>query len=132
RIPNFDPLDDSETVVVNLDSLTTNELTLVADYEGEVASVRFALDNNTNFHTDNSAPFTFTENSAAWNPGPGEYAISATPFSGTGASGNRGPGIGLRLRLEQALLAVEPTDSALYANLSSGEGAQTILPINNT
>lgn len=136
RVSGFDPMDDSAVVAINLDELAINTLSLVADYEGSVSSVRFTLNTNNNFNTDNSAPFTFTTTAGGavqpWTLGPGEYDISATPFAGTNASGARGPGKTIQLRLERAILAVDRTDISLYASLASGTGAQSTLRISNS
>ena len=60
--------------VVDLATLPTRNLTIRANKDGEVGSVRFALDGNANYRTDNSYPFALTEAvngdyPAAWAPG---------------------------------------------------------------
>jgi hypothetical protein len=81
---------------VNLDDIGTNNLSVRADSYGTgTESVRFGLDDNPNFRTENLAPYTLAGDSGgtdylAWIATPGVHTITATPFSGDNATGTAG------------------------------------------
>ena len=68
---------------------------------GAAGSVHFSLNDNQNYRTENTAPFTLEGDTNgkfnAWKPGPGTHTIVATPFARRGASGPRGKPLTLRL-----------------------------------
>ncbi|MHC4177530.1 MAG: DUF5060 domain-containing protein [Planctomycetota bacterium] len=70
------------------------KLSIRANLRGKAGSVRFALDGNKNHLTENVPPFATHGDSQgdynAWTPSPGKHTVTATPFSGRGASGTLG------------------------------------------
>lgn len=136
RYTEFDPISNEATVDINLNTLGTNELSLIADVEGDVSSVRFRLDNRFNFRTDNTAPYTITGMSgdiiSPWNLEPGEYTVIATPYTARNAGGVQGPRYTVNLRVQQSQLTVENTDISIAENINSGIGAKGHLVLENT
>ncbi len=82
--------------VLNLATLPTRNLNVRAN-ASNAASVRFGLDGNASYRTESSAPFALAGDTAgnynAWTPAVGSHSLSATPFSGTGATGTAGPAL---------------------------------------
>lgn len=92
-IAGFDPL--PEGAVLNLATLPTQNLNLRANTSpATVGSVRFALDGNSNFRTESTAPYALAGDSNgdyhAWTPGNGSHTLTATPYSDASASGTEG------------------------------------------
>src|SRR4051812_31663626 len=61
---------------------------------GTVGSVRFSLDGNSNYRTENSAPYALEADNNGdfypWTPTVGTHTLTATPFTGSGATGTVG------------------------------------------
>jgi N-acetylneuraminic acid mutarotase len=91
-IAAYDPLPNGATL--NLATLPTRNLNVRANVTGTVGSVRFALDGNPNFRTENSSPFALagdsTGNYAAWTPALGQHTLIATPYALANANGSAG------------------------------------------
>ncbi len=87
------PLADGATI--NLAALPTRNLNVRAETSPPtVGSVRFGYDGNPNFRTENVAPYALAGDTSGnyypWTPAVGAHALSATPFSGSGATGSAG------------------------------------------
>lgn len=87
----FDPLPNGAT----LNLATLPQITVRANTSpATVGSVRFALDGNPNFQTENSAPYALkgdkSGNYSPWTPSLGSHTLTATPFAGAGATGAAG------------------------------------------
>jgi len=89
------PLSDGD--VLDLSSLPTANLAIRAEtLPATVGSVRFDLDGDVGFRTESTAPYALfgdsNGNYAPWSGVPlaGIHSLTATPFSGTGASGTAG------------------------------------------
>ena len=92
-IAAFDPLVNGATL--NLASLPTRNLNIRAHTNPmTVGSVRFALDANPDYRTENGAPYALEgdtqEDYTAWTPSVGRHTLAATAFSGASASGTAG------------------------------------------
>ena len=76
---------------INLANLPTRNLNVRANVGGTVESIRFALDSNSNFRTESSAPYALAGDAdgdyVSWSPGLGSHTMKATPFSADNASG---------------------------------------------
>jgi len=92
--------------VINL-ALTGTKLNIRANVSGSVGSVRFALDGNTNFRTENGAPYTLAGDSsgnyAAWTPALGSHSLTATPYAASGASGTAGSPLSIGFSVTNAV-----------------------------
>jgi hypothetical protein len=79
--------------VVNL-SVTGTSLSIRANVGGSVGSVRFALDGNTNYRLENSAPYSLAGDDSGdysvWTPALGGHSLTATPYSAQGGTGTVG------------------------------------------
>jgi hypothetical protein len=79
--------------VVDL-TTTTRGINVRADVEGDVGSVRFGLNDNDNYRTENVAPYALAGdnqgNYSEWVPAPGAYTVTATPYAESGAQGAAG------------------------------------------
>jgi hypothetical protein len=95
-IPKFDPLTEGTAVDFEDQALNhTRNLNVRAHtYPFTVGSVRFRLDGTSNFRTENDAPYALAGDSNgnynAWTPTIGMHTLTATPFSGSSASGTAG------------------------------------------
>ncbi|MEM7131230.1 MAG: DUF5060 domain-containing protein [Chloroflexota bacterium] len=88
-IAAFDPLTSSTTI--NLAEVGSS-LNIRANIEsGSVGSVRFALDENSNYLTENVPPYSLAGdadgNYRSWTPSVGNHTVSATAYSGKNGTG---------------------------------------------
>ena len=74
--------------------MTGTSLNIRANVSGSVGSVRFGLDGNTNFRTEQQRPYALAGDSSgnyeAWTPALGSHSLTATPYSASGATGTVG------------------------------------------
>src|SRR5580704_5651727 len=92
-VAGFDPIANGATI--DLASLPTLGLNMRANTQpATVGSVRFRLDGNTNYRTDSLPPYALASetggNYAAWTLGLGSHTVTATPYTGSGATGTAG------------------------------------------
>jgi gliding motility-associated-like protein len=84
-INEFNPLKNHDTL--NLAKLPSRNLNIQANISSnEVGSVRFALNGNSNYSTDNAAPF-YLAGGLPWTPTVGTYTLTATPINKSGIAG---------------------------------------------
>ncbi len=93
EIVNLDPLING--AVLDLNTLPSRNLNIRANTTpATVGSVRFALDGNPNFQTENVAPYALAGDSSGdydvWTPAVGQHTLTATPYTGANASGTAG------------------------------------------
>ncbi|MEM1041544.1 MAG: choice-of-anchor D domain-containing protein [Bacteroidota bacterium] len=78
-----------------------------------VGSVRFRLNDDANYQTENSAPYALAGDAEGdynpWTPAPGAYELTATPFEGANASGGAGTALAITFTVAAAT-DVEPED----------------------
>jgi len=88
------PLADGATIDL---AKTDGRLNVRANVTGKVGSVRFALDGDSNFLTENVAPYALRGDSGgdyrAWTPSPGKHRLTATPYPQSGAGGEAGKAV---------------------------------------
>lgn len=91
-VAGYSPIANNATI--DLATLPTRLLNIRADTASTVGSVRFVLDGKSNYHTESYAPYMSQGDVgvdyAAWTPSVGTHTISATPFTGAGATGTAG------------------------------------------
>jgi hypothetical protein len=80
---------------LNLATLPTRNLNIRADTSpAAIGSVRFGLDQNSNYRTDNRAPYALQGDSNgnyySWRPAVGSHTVTATPYSKGNGSGTKG------------------------------------------
>jgi len=108
------PLADGSTV--NLNELGTQNLNVRAETQpSTVGSVRFSLDDNTNFKTENIAPYAIAgDNNGrdynAWSPSLGEHTLTVTPFTKTNGQGTEGTSVTVTFTVTNDSSESEPTD----------------------
>jgi hypothetical protein len=79
--------------VIDFAKLGTKNVNVRADVSGTAGSVRFGIDSNANFRTENNKPYalagdTGTGDYAAWTPTVGTHTFTATIYSGANATGS--------------------------------------------
>ncbi len=83
--------DLQEADVVDLNTTGTS-LNIRAEIEGTVGSVRFVLNGQDNYHTENAAPYALAgDNNGdynSWTPSPGQQTLVVRTYSGAGGSGD--------------------------------------------
>ncbi len=97
-IPGYDPLPNNAKL--DLASLPTRNLNIRANTDpSTVGSVQFGLDGNSNYTTETQAPYSLAGDSSgnytAWTPSVGSHSVTATPYSGAGATGSAGDALTL-------------------------------------
>ena len=91
------------TDAVDLSALSASNLTVVANAAGSVGSVRFAFLGSSNYQTENAAPYALGgDRSGDYSPvaelaQPGDYVVTATPYTGANGGGTAGQPLTLRL-----------------------------------
>ena len=90
-INGFDPIPNGATL--DLNKLPTRNLNVRAN-AGGAGSVRFALDGNKNYRTENNAPFALAGNSGSnyfeWTPSAGKHTLTVTAYARANAQGAAG------------------------------------------
>lgn len=89
-VAGYDPIPSG--AVFNLASLPTSNLNLRANVNGSAGSVRFVWSGaESGTQTESAAPYAMKSDTAgnyyAWIPSAGSYSVTATPYSGAGATG---------------------------------------------
>ncbi len=83
---------------------TDRGINIKADTTGEVECVRFALNDNSNFQTENVSPYALkgdnNGNYSNWVPAPGKYTIVATPYSESNANGKAGKPLSITITIK--------------------------------
>jgi hypothetical protein len=107
--------------VVNLETLGTDHLNILANTAGQVVSVRFAFNGNGNFSTDGGTTFAAggDDGAGAFAPLPlsaGPQALVAIPFAEADGTGERGEAVGV---LFTVIAPLAPADA---------EGSGTVDP----
>jgi hypothetical protein len=90
-IAGYDPIPAGATL--NLAALPTTQLNIRANVNGTVGSVRFVLSGaESATQTESTAPYALKGDTAgnynAWTPAVGSYSLTATPYTGSGATGS--------------------------------------------
>ncbi|MGB3588339.1 MAG: malectin domain-containing carbohydrate-binding protein, partial [Tunicatimonas sp.] len=110
---------------LNLATLPTVNLNVRANTDpAQVGSVRFALNGNTNFQTENVAPYALKGDANGdyrnWTPSVGENTLSATPYTGANASGTVGTALTATFTvIDQADSSPPEPPSSLVATAAS-------------
>ena len=104
-------LDNGETLY--LQSLPTTNLNLRADVNNPnntIGSVRFGLDGQANYQTENVAPYAFAGDTDGdydpWDLTTGSYTVVATPYTGANGGGTAGQALTVQFTIVNQ---VEPT-----------------------
>ena len=109
-IPGFTAL--TPGTVLNLATLPTRNLNIRADVSGSAGSVQFGLNGNANFRIETFPPYAlFGDSNGDDNAGTfavGSYALTATPFSGGGASGQAGQPLAISFSVIDQVLGNTP------------------------
>jgi hypothetical protein len=92
-IAGYESIPDGATL--NLVTLPTRNLNLVANPSpSTVGSVRFAVNSNSNYRTENEAPYSLAGDKngdyPAWSLSPGLHIVTATPYSSANGGGTTG------------------------------------------
>lgn len=129
---SFDPRDTGTVVDINLDELGNPPLTLRAETEGQVESVRFSLNEVVNQRTDSNPPYVIAPGSSGipgpWDLEPGSYTVKAVPYSENSGAGDAGPTRTVRFRLLAS--KVEIKQDSLFLLEKPGENTNEKLTLN--
>jgi hypothetical protein len=112
----------TDASVLDLSKLPTKNLNVRADVGSGVASVKFGYDSNSNYRTENAAPFALASNNGldyyAWTPTSGSHTLSATPYSSTGATGTAGS----KKTISFSVISGSTSSSSTVVNLMVTDG----------
>ena len=118
-ISGFDPMPNGATL--DLQKLPTRNLNVRANM-GTAGSVRFALDGNKNYQTENNAPYALAGNSGSnyydWTPSSGKHTLVATAYSGANAGGSVKSTLTLDFTVVSGSGASSPPPSSGYKDLT--------------
>jgi hypothetical protein len=110
-------LKDGDTI--NLAGLETRNLSVRANVSGDPGSVRFAYDGNSNYQTENVAPYAIKGDNSGdynpWTPALGSHTLQATPYSGSKATGTAGTALSISFTVTEVVEA-NLTDDAYLEN----------------
>lgn len=130
-LPMVDPLLDGSTI--NLATLSTRHLNIRANVNAApIGSVRFGVDGNSAYRTENSAPYALAGDSGgdynSWTPSVGTHSVTATPWSGSGATGAAGTGVTIRFTVvDSGAAAAAELEPSMEASESTGGGGCGLL-----
>jgi len=120
-VAGHNPLMNGATI--NFATIGTRNLNIRANTNpATVGSVRFGLDTNPSHIVENVAPYALAGDTSgnynAWTPTLGSHTVTATPFSGSAASGTAGTALTINFTvIDQAGDTIAPTaPSNLLAN----------------
>ncbi len=104
-VAGHDPLADG--TILDLDKLPASRLNIRANTEpATVGSVRFGHDHEPGYRTENSAPYAVGGDSGgdyeAWPIGPGEHALTATPYADRDGAGEAGTALSIRFQVRSS------------------------------
>jgi hypothetical protein len=74
---------------IDLNTMPTSHLNIEAVPSGTSESVRFGLDGNASFRTENTPPYTLQDETGIWTPPVGSHIVTATAFSADNATGTQ-------------------------------------------
>jgi CubicO group peptidase (beta-lactamase class C family) len=120
---------------LNLATLPTRNLNVRANTSPSVVgSVRFALDGNTNFRTESAAPYALAGDASgdynAWTPAVGSHTLTATPYSGSGATGTPGTSLTVTFSVTDGGTPPPPSGPAVVSfTLINADTDQDIGPL---
>lgn len=119
---DISPLNENDAI--DLTALGTSNLAIRANtIPSAVGSVVFDLNGLPNVQTDDTAPYDLTN----WTPAPGQYTLTATPYSEAGGAGTAGSPLTISFTVTEAItcdLAIPASDSAaLIAAIESANSA---------
>lgn len=119
------PLVDGQ--VVNLASLPTRNVTIVAEGTWDVQSVKFGYNGNSNYRVDDSVQYVLTgENGRdliGFTPSVGQHTITATGYVGDGAKGRAGPTSTLRVTFADGTTTTNPPPTTPSNPVVSGSAS---------
>jgi hypothetical protein len=104
-ISGYDPMPDG--AVLNLAALPTGGVGIRANSSPSVVgSVVFGYNGNLAYRTENTAPYSLHGDTngvyTRWSPQPGSYEVTATAYSGTGATGSKSAMLVRRFTVQQS------------------------------
>ena len=110
------PLPNGTTL--DLATLPTRNLNIRANTSpATVGSVRFALDSNAAYATDNAAPYALAGDSAgdyaAWKPAVGSHSVKATPYTAANAGGTAGTPVTVAFTVKDSAASSGPAVASL-------------------
>ena len=109
--------------VIDLAQLPTRQISIRADTTSDVlGSVRFALNGNSNFYTDNSRSYYIRGDNGrgdvySWRPAAGNYTLTATPFGQDGAKGTAGVAASIGFTVVDGTSNLVPTVSIISPSM---------------
>ena len=91
-----------------------------------IASVRFAYDGNSNYRTENAAPYALAGDTSgdynAWTPSVGSQSLSATPYSSTGATGTAGTPLTITFTVVDTVILASASPTMTVESVEIGTG----------
>jgi hypothetical protein len=120
---------------------TTNRgINVRADVEGDVGSVRFGLNDDDSFRTENVAPYALAGdnqgNFSEWIPAPGPYTVTATPYPQSGPRGAAGRRVQVTFTIKgkpRLVTSGSPPSVSQYPDIESdAELGPVALPVAGT
>ncbi len=135
-ISAFDPLLDGATI--DLNSLPEGALTIAAtETAGQVQSMRFGLNQNQNYRTENVVPYALESDAGIeklnpWRLGLGQHTISVTPFSSDNAGGTQGEKNTVSINVVRSSIKANTSSITINNRLGAGESSVKRLTLSNS
>lgn len=100
-----------------------------------VGSVRFGLDGNASYRTENVAPYALAGHNGAdyfaWTPSVGSHTVTATPYSGANATGTAGTPVTITFNVVDTTPGVQSVTSFTLINAATDTVIATFDPLVN-
>ncbi|MDX1991647.1 MAG: malectin domain-containing carbohydrate-binding protein [bacterium] len=118
-------------MVISFEQIGTRNLSVRANtFPSSIGSVRFALDDNANFRTENSAPYTLNGDSnggsdyAPWTPTLGTHTLTAIPYT----QGNGQGTMGLSMSVTFTVVETLPTPTPSWTPTFTPSATPSLVP----
>ncbi len=100
-------------MVINLAKLPTRNITVRADASADTESVRFGLDRDWSYHTENIEPYAIAGDSRdgtyyAWRPGEGDHTLTVRAYTGNRGRGGASSRVKIHFRVIDDANAPDP------------------------
>ena len=115
--------------VLDVSKLPTRNVTIKANKDGtDIDSVRFALDGNSNYRTDNGYPYALSDSVgsdfAAWAlPANGTHTLKATPYNANDGAGTAGSSHTVSFSVVNGTGTATTPQAPSYTTVSGGSAA---------
>ena len=134
-VPGFNPLQDG--AVIDLNKVPTRALTIIAEPKSLVGSVRFGLNNESDYRVESVAPYALESDQVGgqllpWELGLGQYRVTATPYTEAAAAGQAGETLAVNFSLVEFILSSSANTLSFFSVQDQAPPEKQTITFRNT